>query len=40
LQIGTIGFEATGKVDDDDFEKAVSPELRRIIAEGRKVRLL
>lgn len=37
---GTIGFEAIGKVDDDDFEHAVAPVLRRLIAEGRKVRLL
>jgi SpoIIAA-like len=37
---GTIGFEAIGKVDDDDFESAVAPVLRRVIAEGRKVRLL
>jgi hypothetical protein len=37
---GTIGFEAIGKVDDDDFEDAVAPALRRVIAEGRKVRLL
>src|SRR5687768_9828259 len=36
----TIGFEAIGKVDDDDFENAVAPVLRRVIAEGRKVRLL
>jgi|SRR6476646_8293331 len=37
---GTIGFEAIGKVDDDDFENAVAPVLRRVIAEGRKLRLL
>ena len=37
---GTVGFEAIGEVDDDDFEKTVEPVLRRIIAEGRKVRLL
>jgi SpoIIAA-like len=37
---GTVGFEAIGKVDDDDFEKTVEPVLRRIIADGRKVRLL
>jgi hypothetical protein len=37
---GTIGFEAIEEVDDDDFEKTVEPALRRIIAEGRKVRLL
>lgn len=37
---GTVGFDAIGEVDDDDFEKTVQPVLRRIIAEGRKVRLL
>jgi hypothetical protein len=37
---GTIGFEAIDEVDDDDFEKTVEPVLRRVIAEGRKVRLL
>jgi hypothetical protein len=37
---GTIGFEAIGDVDDDDWEDAVEPLLRREIAEGRKVRLL
>jgi hypothetical protein len=37
---GTIGFEAIGEVEDDDWEEAVEPSLRREIAEGRKVRLL
>jgi hypothetical protein len=37
---GTIGFEAVGEVEDDDWEEAVEPVLRREIAEGRKVRLL
>ncbi len=37
---GTIGFEARGDVDDDDFEDIVAPVLRREIAAGRKVRLL
>ena len=37
---GTIGFEAVGEVDDDDWEEAVEPVLRREIAGGRKVRLL
>jgi SpoIIAA-like len=40
MPAGTIGFEAIGEVDDDDFEATVEPALRRIIAEGRKVRLL
>jgi len=37
---GAVGFEGIGEVDDDDFEKTVEPVLRRIIAEGLKVRLL
>lgn len=37
---GTIGFEAIGEVEDDDWERAVEPVLRRQIAEGQKVRLL
>jgi hypothetical protein len=36
----TIGFEAHGDVDDDDFEEIVAPVLRREIADGRKVCLL
>ena len=37
---GTIGFEAIGDVEDDDWEEAVEPLLRRRIAAGGKVRLL
>jgi hypothetical protein len=37
---GTIGFEAIGKVEDDDWEESVEPVLRQEIAAGRKVRLL
>jgi hypothetical protein len=37
---GTIGFEAVGEVEDDDWEAAVEPVLRREIGEGRKLRLL
>ena len=40
MPAGTIGFEAVGEVEDDDWEDAVEPLLRREIAEGRKVRLL
>jgi hypothetical protein len=40
LPAGTIGFEAVGEVEDDDWEHAVEPILRQEIAEGRKVRLL
>jgi hypothetical protein len=36
----TIGFEAVGDLDDDDWEEAVEPVLRREMAEGQKIRLL
>jgi hypothetical protein len=37
---GTIGFEAIGEVEDDDWEKQVEPPLRSEMAEGQKIRLL
>jgi SpoIIAA-like len=40
MPAGTIGFEAIGEVEDDDWEDAVEPVLRREMADGRKVRLL
>jgi SpoIIAA-like len=40
MPVGTIGFEAVGEVEDDDWEDTVEPLLRQEIAEGRKVRLL
>jgi hypothetical protein len=40
MPAGTIGFEAVGEVDDDDWEDVVEPVLRGEIALGRKVRLL
>jgi hypothetical protein len=40
MPAGTVGFEAIGKVEDDDFEHAVEPVLRAEIAAGRKIRLL
>ena len=40
MPTGTIGFEAVGEVEDDDWERAVEPVLRDEIAAGRKVRLL
>jgi hypothetical protein len=40
MPVGTIGFEAVGEVDDDDWEDTVEPVLRQEIAGGRKVRLL
>jgi hypothetical protein len=36
----TLGFEAIGEVEDDDWEDVVEPALRETIAAGRKVRLL
>ena len=40
MPIGTLGFEAVGKVEDDDWEDSVEPVLRSEISEGEKVRLL
>jgi hypothetical protein len=40
MPAGTIGFEAIGEVEDDDWENTVEPVLRDEIADGRKVRLL
>ena len=40
MPAGTLGYEAIGEVEDDDWEQAVEPVLRREIAEGQKVRLL
>jgi hypothetical protein len=40
MPAGTFGFEAVGEVDDDDWEEAVEPVLRREAAEDRKIRLL
>jgi hypothetical protein len=40
MPAGTIGFEAIGEVEDDDWEHTVEPVLRREIAAGGKVRLL
>jgi SpoIIAA-like len=37
---GTVGFEAIGEIDDDDFEEVVAPVLRQQIAGGHKLRLL
>jgi hypothetical protein len=36
----TVGFEAVGEVEDDDWEEAVEPVLRSEIASGEKIRLL
>ncbi len=36
----TIGFEAVGEVDDDDWEEVVEPLLKEEMAAGNKLRLL
>ena len=40
MPVGTIGFEAVGEVEDDDWERAVEPLLREEMADGGKLRLL
>ena len=40
MPAGTIGFEAIGEVEDDDWEHAVEPVLRHEIADGHSLRLL
>jgi len=40
MPAGTVGFEAVGEVEDDDWEETVEPVLRHEIAAGRNVRLL
>ena len=40
MPAGTIGFEAIGEVEDDDWEDTVEPALRDLIAQGGKVRML
>src|SRR3954468_22768705 len=40
MPAGTVGFEAVGEVEDDDWEDSVEPLLRQRIAAGEKVRLL
>ena len=40
MPAGTIGFEAIGEVEDDDWHDTVEPVLRELIAAGEKGRLL
>ena len=40
MPAGTIGFEAIGEVEDDDWDRSVEPQLRQTIADGDRVRLL
>ena len=40
MPVGTLGFEAIGDVDDDDWERTVEPALRARVADGQKLRLL
>ena len=40
MPAGSLGFEAVGRFDDDDFEEVVEPILSREIAAGRAIRML
>ena len=40
MPTGTIGFEAIGDLEDDDWEESVEPVLLREMADGQKIRLL
>jgi hypothetical protein len=40
MPAGTIGFEAHGEVEDDDWEEVVEPVLREELARGGKLRVL
>src|SRR3954449_3695068 len=40
MPAGTLGFEAVGEVEDDDWEDVVEPELRSEIAAGHDLRVL
>lgn len=40
MPAGTLGFEAVGEVEDDDWEEVVEPVLKEWIAQGGKVRML
>ena len=37
---GTLGFEAHGEVEDDDWDEIVEPALRQVLAGGGKLRVL
>jgi SpoIIAA-like len=40
MPAGTVGFEAHGEVEDDDWEEVVEPVLREELARGDKLRVL
>jgi hypothetical protein len=40
MPAGTLGFSATGEVDDDDVEKVLAPALDEWVAQRGKIRLL
>lgn len=40
MPAGTVGFEAHGEVEDDDWEEVVEPILREELARGGKLRVL
>jgi SpoIIAA-like len=37
---GTMGFEAVGEVEDDDWEHVAEPAMRQALADGHKLRVL
>ena len=40
MPAGTIGFDAVGEVEDDDWEDVVEPRLREEVAAGHPLRVL
>jgi hypothetical protein len=40
LPEGVIGFEATGKIDADDYTEALMPAVRRLWQAGKDVRIV
>lgn len=40
MPAGTVGFDAVGEVEDDDWEDVVEPRLREELAAGRPLRVL
>jgi hypothetical protein len=40
MPVGTMGFEAVGEVEDDDWQDVAEPALRRALADGGKLRVL
>lgn len=40
MPAGTVGFRATGEIEDDDYEEVLVPELRRALEAGGGLRTL